>query len=43
MLAIEPGWQAIPKVMSDKHFYRKHGANAYFTNDDHGHGMVHNK
>ena len=43
MLAIEPDWQPIPKVMSDKHFYRKHGANAYFTNDDHGHGMVHNK
>ena len=43
MLAIEPDWQPIPKVMSDKHFYRKHGANAYFTNDDHVHGMVHNK
>lgn len=43
MLAIEPDWQPIPKVMSDKHFYRKHGANAYFTNDDHGHGMVRNQ
>lgn len=43
MLAIEPDWQPIPKVMSDKHFYRKHGANAYFVNDDHGHGMIRNK
>ena len=43
MLAIEPDWKAIPKVMSDKHYYRKHGAGAYFTNDDYGHGMIHRK
>lgn len=43
MLAIEPDWNPIPKVMREKHFYRKHGANAYFTNDDHGHGMVYNQ
>ena len=43
MLAIEPDWQAIPRVMSDKHYYRKHGAGAYFTNDDYGHGMIRRK
>lgn len=43
MLAIEPDWKEIPNVMRDKHFWRKHGKNAYFTNDDHGHGMVKNK
>lgn len=37
MLAIEPAWKPIPKVMSDKHYYRKHGTNAYFTNDDLAH------
>lgn len=40
MLAIEPARKPISKVMSDKHYYRKHGAAAYFTNDDYGHGMI---
>ncbi|MDD2958596.1 MAG: L-ribulose-5-phosphate 4-epimerase AraD [Lachnospiraceae bacterium] len=43
MLEINPDCTAIPKVISDKHFFRKHGVNAYFMNDDHGHGMIHNK
>lgn len=40
MLSIAPDSQPIPKVMQDKHYYRKHGTNAYFTNDDYGHGMI---
>lgn len=40
MLAVDPDCGPIRKVMSDRHYYRKHGANAYFTNDDYGHGMI---
>lgn len=40
MLAISPDIGAIPEAMSRKHFYRKHGPNAYFTNDDYGHGKI---
>lgn len=40
MLAISPDVAPIPVEMSNKHFYRKHGPNAYFTNDDYGHGRI---
>lgn len=40
MLAIAPDWGEIPTVMRNKHYYRKHGADAYFTTDDYGHGIV---
>lgn len=30
----------LPEYMLNRHYYRKHGANAYFTNDDYGAGMI---
>lgn len=32
----------VKKCLMDKHFLRKHGKNAYFINDDFGHGLVTN-
>lgn len=29
-LLINPGVQALPRVLQDKHFLRKHGPNAYY-------------
>lgn len=40
MLSISKDVHPIPDYVVDKHFSRKHGPNAYFTNDDYGHGMV---
>lgn len=30
----------VPTALMDRHYYRKHGADAYFDHDDHGRGMV---
>ena len=30
----------VPSSLMDRHYFRKHGENAYFDHDDHGHGMV---
>lgn len=30
----------LPQYMLNRHYYRKHGANAYFKNDDYGSGMI---
>jgi len=32
--------ESLPKFMLNRHYYRKHGANAYFNNDDYGAGMI---
>ena len=40
VLAINPTAKPIPDYLVDRHFCRKHGPNAYFTNDDYGKGMV---
>ena len=40
MLSVRPDQKPISKTLLDQHFYRKHGANAKFENDDYGHGMV---
>lgn len=40
MLAINPNPALLPQEVLDKHYLRKHGATAYFTNDDYGAGMV---
>ncbi len=40
VLSINPDKRPIPKYLLDRHFLRKHGADAYFTNDDYGRGMV---
>lgn len=40
MMAINPQLEPIPSAMSRKHYERKHGPSAYFTNDDYGHGMI---
>ncbi len=40
MYSISPNPQPLPGYMLERHFYRKHGANAYFNNDDYGAGMI---
>jgi L-ribulose-5-phosphate 4-epimerase len=40
MQAIQPHPDELPSFMLDRHYLRKHGANAYFTHDDYGAGMV---
>lgn len=40
LLMVDPMCRPIPKSLLERHYYRKHGANAYFSNDDYGHGMV---
>lgn len=30
----------VPAALMDRHYFRKHGAGAYFDHDDHGRGMV---
>ena len=40
MYSICPQPEKIPKFLLDRHYYRKHGSNAYFTNDDYGAGMI---
>ena len=42
-LCVNPQLDKISVVMQDRHFLRKHGPTAYFTNDDYGHGMVQRK
>lgn len=38
---LNPEVPGISNTLLDRHFLRKHGPTAYFTNDDYGHGMVH--
>ncbi len=40
MYSINPSPDKLPDYMLDRHYYRKHGASAYFNNDDYGAGMV---
>ncbi len=40
---LNPGAGPLDGVLLDRHFFRKHGPDAYFVNDDHGAGMVHNE
>ncbi len=40
MHALQPNPEQLPGYVLDRHYHRKHGANAYFTNDDYGAGMV---
>lgn len=40
MYSIRQQPQTLPDYMLDRHYYRKHGSSAYFTNDDYGAGMV---
>ncbi len=40
MLSIDPNAKPMPDAMADTHYYRKHGANAYFKTDDYGKGLV---
>jgi ribonuclease I len=40
MLSIQPDLIELPQYMLTRHYYRKHGAGAYFTNDDYGAGMI---
>ncbi len=35
-----PEAQPVPAALMDRHYFRKHGVNAYFAHDDYGHGMV---
>lgn len=42
-LSINPAIKPIPQVLLDRHFKRKHGPEAYFTNDDYGNGVVKSK
>ena len=37
---LNPSIGPVPNSLMDRHYFRKHGANAYFDHDDHGHGMV---
>jgi L-ribulose-5-phosphate 4-epimerase len=39
-LCVNPILKPIPQYVLDKHFKRKHGPGAYFTNDDYGKGLV---
>ena len=37
-MTLNPGWQRAPQYLLDKHYFRKHGANAYYgqgKNEDH--------
>lgn len=40
MQALEAAPERLPSFMLDRHYLRKHGANAYFKNDDYGAGLV---
>ena len=40
MLCIDKNAQPLKRIVADRHYDRKHGANASFTRDDYGHGMV---
>ena len=40
MYSIKDEPAPLPQYMLDRHYYRKHGANAYFTNDDYGSGTM---
>ncbi|KUO77723.1 MAG: ribulose phosphate epimerase [Clostridia bacterium BRH_c25] len=40
VLCINPMAKPVPQYLLDRHFRRKHGPEAYFTNDDYGKGMV---
>lgn len=40
MLGVEKSPQPLCQAMREKHYSRKHGTKAYFTNDDYGHGMI---
>lgn len=40
MLMVDPMCRPVPKSLLERHYYRKHGADAYFSNDDYGHGMI---
>lgn len=40
MYSICPDPAKLPEYMLNRHYYRKHGPNAYFTNDDYGAGMI---
>ncbi|MCK9478196.1 MAG: L-ribulose-5-phosphate 4-epimerase AraD [Firmicutes bacterium] len=42
MRIINPSALQIGENMMEKHYFRKHGPNAYFINDDHGRGRVSN-
>jgi len=37
---LNPAVQSVPASLMDRHYFRKHGTNAYFDHDDHGRGMV---
>ena len=37
---LSPTPKTVPQELLDKHYYRKHGANAYFSHDDFGNGMI---
>ena len=39
---LNPQLDPAPDTLLDRHFFRKHGPDAYFDNDDHGAGMVKN-
>jgi len=43
VMCINPTVKPIPQYLLDRHFRRKHGPGAYFTNDDYGKGMVKSK
>lgn len=40
MLCIDKNAQPLKRSVADRHYNRKHGADAAFTKDDYGHGMV---
>ena len=40
MYSISTEPEPLPDYMLNRHFCRKHGPNAYFTNDDYGAGMI---
>ncbi len=40
MYSISHDPKFLPEYMLNRHYYRKHGANAYFNNDDYGAGMI---
>lgn len=37
---LNPSIGEVPSSLMDRHYFRKHGANAYFDHDDYGKGMV---
>ncbi len=37
---LSPDIESVPIALMDKHYYRKHGPDAYFDHDDYGNGMV---